>query len=234
MSLLVAAIALLCLPALAQAREPIWLVGTSSGVAAARAVPGERLAPGIRVVRGNASTARRLRSLPGVRFVEPNRRFNAEQPLGAQRPALQASSGRSAARAHARAWAATVGDERARRCARLGARLLETSGPRGQRLEEPRRGPGERRRRRRQRLHRRRARRRHRRLGRRPEPTASGTARRWRASSPRAATTGSVSAAVAWNAPPDAGQGPSRRRLGHDRDDDRRAALRARRGRPRS
>ena len=66
-------IALLCLPALARASEPTWLVGTSTGASAARAVAGERIAPGIRVVRCGASAARRLKRLPGVRFVERNR-----------------------------------------------------------------------------------------------------------------------------------------------------------------
>ena len=74
-----AALALLCLallaPATAYAAEPSLLVGTVPGVTAASAVPGARVAPGIRVVRGGAATARRLRRTPGVRWVEPNRRF---------------------------------------------------------------------------------------------------------------------------------------------------------------
>lgn len=40
-------------------------------------MPGERVAPGIRAVQGGAAAARRLRRLPGVRWVEPNRRFRA-------------------------------------------------------------------------------------------------------------------------------------------------------------
>jgi subtilisin family serine protease len=78
-------------------------------VAAARAVPGERIAPGIRVVRGNASTARRLRNLPGVRFVEPNRRFMASSlaapsdPLFGRQWALRSTRARAA-------WPATLGD----------------------------------------------------------------------------------------------------------------------------
>ena len=76
-----AAFALLSLtllaPATAHAAEPSLLVGTTPGATAASAVPGVRVAPGIRVVRGAAATARRLRRTPGVRWVEPNRRFYA-------------------------------------------------------------------------------------------------------------------------------------------------------------
>ena len=166
-----AALALLCLgvlaPALARASEPTWLVGTSTGVSAARAVPGERIAPGIRVVRGGASAARRLRRLPGVRFVEPQPPLQGEQHDGSERPALRPPVG-----APRDAGARGVADHARRRgagCrARLGHRPLEPR-PRSQRVDEPGRGSGQRRRRRRQRLHRRRARRRHRRLGRRPE-----------------------------------------------------------------
>jgi subtilisin family serine protease len=96
-------------PSLARASEPTWLVGTSTGVSAARALPGERIAPGVRVVRGGASTARRLRKLPGVRFVEPNRRFRASSltapsdPLYGRQWALRATRARAA-------WPATLGD----------------------------------------------------------------------------------------------------------------------------
>ena len=106
-------LALLCLalfaPSLAQAAEPTWLVGTSSGVTAARALPGERLAKGIRVVRGNAAAARRLRNTAGVRFVEPNRRFRASSvsapsdPLFGRQWALRSTRARSA-------WLATLGE----------------------------------------------------------------------------------------------------------------------------
>ena len=108
-SLLAALVALLCLPALARASEPTWLVGTSPGVSAASAAPGERIAPGLRLVRGRAATARRLRRLPGVRFVEPNRRFRASSltapsdPLFARQWALRATRARAA-------WPATLGD----------------------------------------------------------------------------------------------------------------------------
>ena len=108
-----AALALLCLgvlsPSLAHAAEPAWLVGTSTGVSAARAVPGERIAPGIRVVRGSAAAARRLRHSPGVRFVEPNRRFRASSlsapsdPLYGRQWALRATNARAA-------WPTTLGD----------------------------------------------------------------------------------------------------------------------------
>jgi subtilisin family serine protease len=96
-----AALALLCLlllaPASAQAAQPTLLVGTAPGATASSAVPGARLAPGIRAVRGGAATARRLRQLPGVRWVEPNRRFTASSvaapsdPLFAQQWALRSA-----------------------------------------------------------------------------------------------------------------------------------------------
>jgi subtilisin family serine protease len=93
---------LLCLallaPAASQAAEPSLLVGTTTGAtAAASAVPGARVAPGIRVVRGGAATARRLRRLPGVRWVEPNRRYRASSvgaptdPLFARQWALRSA-----------------------------------------------------------------------------------------------------------------------------------------------
>jgi subtilisin family serine protease len=95
-------------PSFARAAQPTWIVGTSSGVSVARAVPGERIAPGIRVVRGGGSAARRLRRLPGVRFVEPNRRFSASSlaapsdPLFGRQWALRATRARAA-------WPATLG-----------------------------------------------------------------------------------------------------------------------------
>jgi subtilisin family serine protease len=109
MSLFAALVALLCLPALARATEPSWLVGTSTGVTAARAVPGERIAPGVRVVRGDASTARRLRSLPGVRFVEPNRRFRASSLTAPSDPLFGRQWALRSTRAP-RTWPATLGD----------------------------------------------------------------------------------------------------------------------------
>jgi subtilisin family serine protease len=109
-SLLAAAIALLCLPALAQATvNSTWLVGTGTGVSAARAVPGERIAPGIRVVRGSASAARRVKSLPGVRFVEPNRRFHASSLAAPSDPLFGRQWALRSTRA-ARAWPASLGD----------------------------------------------------------------------------------------------------------------------------
>ncbi len=96
-----AALSLLCFlllaPAAAHAAEPTFLVGTAPGASAAGATPGARLAPGIRVVRGGAATARRLSRLPGVRWVEPNRRFRASSvaaptdPLFAQQWALRSA-----------------------------------------------------------------------------------------------------------------------------------------------
>jgi subtilisin family serine protease len=107
-----ATIALVCLPALApavaHAAEPTWLVGTSATAGAARSVPGARLASGIRLVHSSAASARRLRRMPGVRFVEPNRRFSASSlttpsdPLFRRQWALRS--------AHVRpAWLATLG-----------------------------------------------------------------------------------------------------------------------------
>src|SRR4029079_9726896 len=106
-------LALLCLalfaPSLAQAAEPTWLVGTSSGVTAARALPGERLPKGIRVVRGDAAAARRLRNTEGVRFVEPTPCCRATSgsapsaPLFGRQWALRSTRARSA-------WLATLGE----------------------------------------------------------------------------------------------------------------------------
>ena len=55
------------------------LVGVSapSGAAGAASAVGRPIAPGVRVTRGGASTAARLRRTPGVRWVEPNRTFRA-------------------------------------------------------------------------------------------------------------------------------------------------------------
>ena len=60
-------------------------------------MPGERVAPGIRAVQGGTAAARRLRRLPGVRWVEPNRRFRASgiaapsDPLFAHQWALRSA-----------------------------------------------------------------------------------------------------------------------------------------------
>ena len=85
-----------------------WLVGTQSDVQAASSMPGAAIAPGIRAVRGGPSEARRLRRLPGVRWVEPNRRYRASGSLTRADPLL----GRQWALGSARvpgAWAMTVG-----------------------------------------------------------------------------------------------------------------------------
>ncbi len=109
-SLPAATIALLCLPALAQATEPTWLVGTSTGVSAAGAVHGERIAPGIRVVRGG-----RLRGAPAAGASRACASWSPTSASGraaSQRRATRssASSGRSAATRARAAWAATLGD----------------------------------------------------------------------------------------------------------------------------
>ncbi len=71
-----AVLALLALAPAASAAEPTeWLVGTTAGMRAASAPPGTPVAPGIRVVRGDRATLRRLRRRPDVRWVEPNRHF---------------------------------------------------------------------------------------------------------------------------------------------------------------
>jgi subtilisin family serine protease len=97
-------------PAPARASEPALLVGTSSGPSAARSIPGAQLAPGIRLVRGGQIPARRLRRMPGVRWVEPNRRFYPSSldapsdPLIGRQWALRSARVRGA-------WLATVGGE---------------------------------------------------------------------------------------------------------------------------
>lgn len=110
---ILAALALVALaPASARAAEPSsWLVVTESGAAsAASAVPGARIAPGIRVVDAKRASRRQLRRMPGVRWVEPNRRFRASSveapsdPLFGSQWALQS--------AHVPgAWRTTVGGE---------------------------------------------------------------------------------------------------------------------------
>ncbi len=106
------ALALLALaPGTAQAAPAAtWLVGTERGVRAASAMPGSAIAPGIRVVRGGRSEGRRLRRLPGVRWVEPNRRYRASGSATPTDPLL----GRQWALGSARvpgAWATTVGHD---------------------------------------------------------------------------------------------------------------------------
>jgi subtilisin family serine protease len=101
---------LLLAPAAARAAEPTLLVGTTPGATGSSAAPGARLAPGIRAVRGGAATARRLRRLPGVRWVEPNRRFTASSAASPSDPLF----GRQWALRSARvpgAWAAATGSE---------------------------------------------------------------------------------------------------------------------------
>jgi subtilisin family serine protease len=97
-------------PATARAATPTWLVGTGSQASAASAVPGARIAPGIRVVHGDNVAARRLRRLPGVRWVERNRRFRPSSltaptdPFFARQWALRSARVRGA-------WLSTVGGE---------------------------------------------------------------------------------------------------------------------------
>ena len=187
------------------------------GAAAARAVPGER-SP------GHSCRARErpvpAEKAPGVRFVEPNRRLTPRsQPsdpasVGAPQHGARAARGRLPATARPPAVPTPPDPAEPR--------------SRGQRLDQPDEVPangldddgngfiddvhgaytvgwdG--------------------------DPAMVGTARRWRASPARGDNGVGLSG---WRErPPDAGQGPSRPRLGHDGDDDRRAALRARRGRP--
>jgi subtilisin family serine protease len=69
-------LAILAAAPAATAAEPTeWLVGTTTGIRAAAATPGTQISPGIRVVRGDRATLRRLRRRPDVRWVEPNRHF---------------------------------------------------------------------------------------------------------------------------------------------------------------
>jgi subtilisin family serine protease len=58
-----------------------WLVGTSSAVPSPASGVGERVAPGIRLVRGDGDTLSRLRRAPGVRWIERNRVFRASGSL---------------------------------------------------------------------------------------------------------------------------------------------------------
>jgi subtilisin family serine protease len=58
-----------------------WLVGTRNAVPSAASGVGERVAPGIRLVRGDSRTLSRLRRAPGVRWIERNRVFRASGSL---------------------------------------------------------------------------------------------------------------------------------------------------------
>jgi subtilisin family serine protease len=110
-----AALGLLSLAALsaapAQAAEPTsWIVGTNSGASAASAVPGARVAPGLRVVDAGRISRSRLQDLPGVRFVEPNRRFSASSVAAPSDPLFRAQWALHSARVPG-AWKTTVGGD---------------------------------------------------------------------------------------------------------------------------
>ena len=83
--------------AAAPAAADTLLVGSEPSAQAAAARVGEPLAPGMRVVEGNAADARRLRRMDGVRWVEPNRRFYASatpnDPMFADQWALRGRHG---------------------------------------------------------------------------------------------------------------------------------------------
>ena len=88
------------------------IVGVAPGAQAAAARRlGAPLAPGIRLVARPGATPRALRALPGVRWVEPNRRFGAsvlpDDPLLGRQWALRAPAGIRAPRAW---WTTTGGD----------------------------------------------------------------------------------------------------------------------------
>ena len=114
-SLVVALLALAaCLPAAPAAASPAageLLVGVTGAprAAAAAVAGGHTIAPGVRVVRGGAATATRLRRSAGVRWVEPNRTFRAaavpNDPLFAQQWALV----RPEATGVAEAWRTSTG-----------------------------------------------------------------------------------------------------------------------------
>ena len=106
---LAALLALACAPAFA-AEPTSWLVGTSTGPSAASAVPGARVAPGIRVVDAGRISRSRLQSLPGVRWVEPNRRFRASGVASPSDPLFGAQWALQSARVPG-AWKTTVGGD---------------------------------------------------------------------------------------------------------------------------
>jgi hypothetical protein len=110
-----AALTLALAPASAHAAEPSsWLVGSETGVAsaasAASAVPGTRIAPGIRVVDAKRATRRQLRRMPGVRWVEPNRRFRASSVEAPSDPLFGSQWALQSARVPS-AWRTTVGGD---------------------------------------------------------------------------------------------------------------------------
>ncbi len=73
-------------------------------------MPGSAIAPGIRAVRGDRSEGRRLRRLPGVRWVEPNRRYRASGSVTPADPLRGRQWALGSARVPA-AWAITVGSD---------------------------------------------------------------------------------------------------------------------------
>ena len=98
-------------PPVAQAAEPTsWLVGTSTGASAASAVPGARVAPGLRVVDAGRISRGRLQDLPGVRWVEPNRRFRASSVAAPTDPLFGAQWALHSSRVPG-AWRTTVGGD---------------------------------------------------------------------------------------------------------------------------
>jgi subtilisin family serine protease len=105
MSLLLAAA---LAPVSAHASEPKWLIGTAPGASASSAAPGARIAPGIRAVRGGDAAA--LRRLPGVRWVEPNRRYRASGVGAPSDPLFRRQWELRSVRVRG-AWQSTVGGE---------------------------------------------------------------------------------------------------------------------------
>jgi len=104
----VALAVLLGAPAASQAAPTTWLVGSTPGAHASRAAPGAQVAPGIRVVRGDSRAASRLKRLPGVRWVERNRRFQASGSAPATDPLQRSQWALSSARVPG-AWPTTLG-----------------------------------------------------------------------------------------------------------------------------
>jgi subtilisin family serine protease len=97
-------------PAASAAAPSEWLVGTVAGPQAAARTPGTQIAPGIRVVRGNAAEARRLRRSPGVRWVEPNRHFTPSSLATPTDPFFRQQWALRDARVP-RAWRTSVGGQ---------------------------------------------------------------------------------------------------------------------------
>jgi len=73
-------------------------------------VPGVRIAPGIRLVRADGASARRLRRLPGVRWVEQNRRFRPSSVTAPTDPFFGRQWALRSARVRG-AWPSIVGGE---------------------------------------------------------------------------------------------------------------------------